>query len=168
SVKRRTEMKKKGKIAAVCISSKGNVPKYPQEEVQVEQYGFVEDAHAGETRMSHRTKQKKFNDRQISLVAQEVLDSLNQELEISLKPGDLAENITTEGLGDLSDISNRSLLQIGDSVVLEVTEQNNPCKNILIYHRLLVKKIYGRRGIFAVVKQGVGLRIRPGDIIQVL
>ncbi|MCH7758752.1 MOSC domain-containing protein [Patescibacteria group bacterium] len=161
-------MAKKGTIVAVCISSKGNVPKYPQEEVQVGQYGFVGDIHAGETRMSHRTKQEKFNDRQVTLVAQEVLDSLNQELEIFLKPGDLAENITTEGLGDLSDILDGSLLQIGDRVVLKVTEQNNPCKNILVYHRLLVKKIYGRRGLLAIVKEGVDLRIRPGDIIQVL
>ena len=161
-------MEDAGKVVAVCVSSEGNVPKYPQSEVEVGRFGFLGDYHAGETRISRSTGKPKFNDRQISLVAQEVLDSLNDELGISLEPGDLAENITTEGLGDLSGIVPGTLLKIGDSVILEATEQNNPCNNLSVYHRHLVKKVYRRRGVLAIVKEGVGRKIKPGDKIEVL
>lgn len=157
-----------GRVVAVCISSEGNVPKHPQDEVRVEQYGFAGDHHAGPTRISRRTKNPTCNDRQLSLVAREVLESLHVELGVSLKPGALGENITTEGLGDLSDITNGTLLRIGDSLVIKVTEQNNPCHNLSTYHRLLVKTIHGRRGLLAVVWSGAGSIIRPGDRIYVL
>jgi len=157
----------RGKVIAVCTSGIGNVPKYPQNQVLVSQYGFASDVHAGPTRISHRTQSEKFNDHQVSLVAQEALDYINKELGISLRPGHLGENITTEGLGDLSAIPDGTLLEIG-GVVLEVTEQNQPCKNLLVYHPLLVKTAYGRRGLFAVVKEGEGLIIRPHLPIEIL
>lgn len=161
-------MDKIGKVVALCISSKGNVPKFAQQEVEVGQFGFVGDVHAGETRTSRSTKQPKPNDRQISLVALEVLDDLNQELGTKLKPGDFGENITTEGLGDLSDIPDGALIRIGDAVLLMVTEQNKPCDNLTVYHQLMVKKSYGRRGILAIVKQGAGAKLQPGAAIEVL
>ncbi|TSC71587.1 MAG: putative MOSC domain [Parcubacteria group bacterium Gr01-1014_38] len=157
-----------GKVVAVCLSDKENVPKYPQPEAEIGPYGIVGDFHAGPTRISRRTGQPKFNDRQISLVAQEALDALNAELGITLKPGDLGENITTEGLGDLSDAQPGTRLRIGPSVILEVTEQNDPCKNLLVYHKLLVKKSYGKRGILAIVREGAEAKLRPGDSIVIL
>lgn len=158
----------KGKVIAVCLSHKANVPKYPQPEVEVGPYGIVGDVHAGPARISRRTGQPKFNDRQVSLVGKEAIDALNAELGITLNPGDLGENITTEGLGDLSAIAPGTLLRVGHAVLLEVTEQNDPCSNLSVYHKLLVKKSHGRRGILAVVKEGTGAKLRPGDPIEVI
>lgn len=160
-------MQRSGTVVSVCISAQGNVSKYPQPEVVVEAYGFAGDIHAGETRISRKTGQSKANDRQISLVAEEVLDDLNRELGTTLKPGDFGENITTRGLGDLSQIPDGAVLTIGDAVRLRVTEQNNPCKNLSVYHRLMVKKSYDRRGILAVVLSGAGATLRPGTPIFV-
>lgn len=155
-----------GTIAAVCISAEGNVPKYPQTEVVVGEYGFIGDIHAGPTRISRRTGQPKFNDRQVSFVAQEVLDTLNEKLGILLRPGDLGENVTTQGLGDLSNLMPGTRIIAGDAL-FEVTEQNDPCKNLMRYHRLLVKESYGRRGILAIVVQGTDIPLRPGDGIAI-
>ena len=163
----RGQLLKTGKIVAVCISSEPNIPKYPQEEVEMGEYGLVGDIHAGPTRISHRTGKPKFNDRQVSIVAQEDLDFLNAQLGIVLKPGDLGENITTQGLGSFSHVVPGMCLFFGKDVLLEITEQNDPCQHINQYHHLLVKISYRTRtrGVLAVVKAGAGSKIHPGDMI---
>lgn len=50
-------------------------------------------------------------------------------------------------------------------MVFLITAQNEPCRNLLAYHRHMVKKLYGRRGIVGVVESGAGETIRPGDRI---
>jgi MOSC domain-containing protein YiiM len=160
----------KGTIIAVCISSVGNVPKYPQEYVKVGQWGFVGDFHGQEMRISHTTGLLKPNtDKQISLMEEEVLATLNYDLKIALGPGHLAENILTRGVL-LKDLEPGALLRIGQGVMLEVTEQNIPCKNINVYHQLLVRTIYRMRGrgVFAVIKEGVGAVLKPGDSIEII
>lgn len=158
-----------GVIAAVCISSEGNVPKYPKEQITVGPFGFVGDFHAGETRINRKTRQPKFNDRQISLVEQEVLITLNWDLKISLGPGHLGENVLTRGM-PLAELQPGALLRLGSGVILEVTEQNIPCANLQIYHRLLVKTIHHMRGrgVLAIVKAGAGTILKPGDGIEVI
>ncbi|MBI3421278.1 MAG: sulfurase [Candidatus Sungbacteria bacterium] len=159
-----------GTVVALCISPKGGVPKYPQEEVIVS-WGFPGDFHSGPTRISRRTRQLVFNDRQLSIVAQELYDQLGVELGVTLKAGDFAENITTKGLGDLSDLAEGDLLIIDgvDGVVLlRVTEQNIPCDNLLKYHELMMEKSYGKRGVLAVVHAGAGVYLRPGARIHVV
>lgn len=163
-------MANKGTIVAVCVSPEGNVPKYVQECVTVGPWGFVDDFHGREYRISHSTGQPKLNvDRQISLVEEEVLATLNWDLKISLGPGDLAENVLTRGIL-LRDLEPGALLRLGQGVVLEVTEQNIPCANIQIYHRLLVTTIHRMRGrgVLAIVKEGVGMVLRPGDTVEVI
>ncbi|OGZ44866.1 MAG: hypothetical protein A3J54_00380 [Candidatus Ryanbacteria bacterium RIFCSPHIGHO2_02_FULL_45_13b] len=130
-------------------------------------HGFIGDTHAGEKRISRRTGKLKWNDRQISLVGKEAIDYLNKHLSLSLKPGDLAENITTEGLGDLSNLREGHILIVG-GVVFVVTEQNDPCSNLALYHKLLVKESYGRRGVLAVVERGAGVLLRPGMTIDLI
>ena len=160
-----------GTIIALCISSKGGVPKYPQEKIEVGQYGFIGDFHAGSTRISRKTGKSKINDRQITLVAQEALDIVNIELGISLKPGDLGENITTIGLGNLSGINGGVLLLaegVEGMVLFRVVEQNDPCSNLSIYHKQLPKKTMGKRGVLAIVSQGAGVHLRPGAKICIV
>ena len=162
-------MSKRGQVAAVCISPNFNVPKYYQDWVMVGQYGFIGDIHSGSTRISRRTGQPKFNDRQVSICAQEVYKELNEELGLTLASGDFGENITTLGLGDLSDVTPGAWLIIPNkSIAFEVTEQNDPCVNLQKYHKLIVRKTYGRRGLLAIVRMGAGLLLFPGEPIQII
>ena len=143
---------KRGRIAALCINDKKEVRKYPQEYVVLTEHGFAGDRHEGPTRRSYRTGEQTFNDRQITIVAKEVVDEIARELQIEIPAGGLGENILVEGLGDLSDLKGGELFEFEGGVVLEVTGQNSPCKNINVYHKLVVKKIYGRRGVIATVR----------------
>lgn len=159
-----------GQIIALCTSPTGGVPKYPQPRVTVCN-GFEDDFHAGLKRISRRTRLPIFNDRQISIVAQEVYDALNAELGTTLIPGDFAENITTTGLGDLSHLEPGDMLLIPAKpavVLLCVTEQNIPCGNLLKYHPLMTEKCSGRRGVLAIVQEGNGVRLEPGCPISIV
>lgn len=160
-----------GTIVAICISSLGGLPKYPQiQPVRVGTHGFVGDFHNRQKRPSFRNPGivKENVDRHISVVAEEVLNALNEELRIALRAGSLAENILTRGLGDLSDIPNGARLAVGNGLILKVVEQNQPCKNLAPLHRLLVKRIYGRRGLLCAIEQGRGCYVNAGDTIEVL
>ncbi|MDO8407838.1 MAG: MOSC domain-containing protein [bacterium] len=160
-------MNRVGFITAVCTSPVGGVPKYPQEQVQVGLHGLVGDYHNRELRPSHNKSRLGVlmpnNDRHITMVAEEVYASLNAELGTALKAGDFGENILVKGMDNLGDIPSDARLMIDDGlVVLRVTEQNDPCKNLSPYHRLLVKKVYGRRGLLCAIKFGRSCFLRPG------
>ncbi len=136
-------------------------------------WGFVGDYHNRAMRPSFSVPGtlKPNIDRHVSLLAIEVIDSLNTELGLDMRSGTLGENITTRGLGDLSHIADGSRLVIKNSLdtelaILRVIEQNQPCKNLHSKHRLLVKKIYGRRGLLCVIERGVGKRICRNDSIE--
>jgi MOSC domain-containing protein YiiM len=154
-----------GRVVAVCVNDKSELRKHPRGLVRVDQYGFEGDRHAGPIRKNHKTGIEKFNDRQITIVAKEVVESIAKELQVEIPVGGLGENMLVEGLGDLSDLTGGELLQFEGGVVLEVTGQNDPCKNINVYHKLVAKKIYGRRGIYAIVrKEGI---IQSGEAVTV-
>jgi hypothetical protein len=138
-------------------------------------WGFEGDYHNREMRPSF-SKPGTFKpniDRHVTLLAREVVDALNSELGLQMRPGTLGENITTDGLGDLSTIKDGSCLRIcnrlgGELAVLRVVEQNQPCKNLSPVHRLLPKKIYGRRGLLCAIESGTGNILMPNDTITVL
>ena len=149
-------MQKIGQILSLSISKYHGIPKFPISSVVVGNRGFVNDVHSSEP------------GRSISIVAKEVLDLMNLKLGINLKAGFLAENITTIGLGDLSDLEPGCMIKIGDRVILQVSEQNKPCSKINIYHKLLVKSIHGKRGVLCEVNAGVGETLKPGDKIEII
>jgi MOSC domain-containing protein YiiM len=156
-----------GEVVAVCIAAPGELFKTPvRGDVPVDQYGLRGDRHAGPTRMSSRRRVEVPNDRQISLMAQEALDDLGRELDVTLDPGDFGENVCVRGFGDLSDVAPGTRFVTDRGVVFRVTEQNEPCANLMRYHRLMVKASYGRRGLLAVVEAGAGLAIAAGDRIE--
>ncbi|PZC48974.1 MAG: MOSC domain-containing protein YiiM [Chloroflexi bacterium] len=166
TVKEQSSIKKLGLIVAVSLSQERGVPKYPQPEAQVGQYGLEGDCHAGPRYTNLRTGEEKDSRRHVTIVAQEALEEMNTALGISLLPGDLAENVLVRGLGDLSDVVAGDRLLLGDGVALEITGQNSPCSNLLRYHRRLAKNIYGKRGLIAkVVTTG---RLRPGDPVELV
>jgi len=136
--------------------------------------GVEGDVHAGVT-VKHRSRVAQDptqpNLRQVHLIHQELFAELRQAgFEVS--PGDLGENITTEGI-DLLGLPVGTLLHLGDEAVVEVTGLRNPCLQIDTFQAGLLKQVVGRAddgtvvrkaGIMSVVRTG-GV-VRPGDVIK--
>jgi MOSC domain-containing protein YiiM len=156
---------KTGTVAAVCLRKEGGVPKYPQAEVVVGEYGIEGDWHSGPMR-TRSNGEVVPNTRHVSLVAKEVFDDLNRELGTEIPHGGFGENILVEGMGDLSQVAEGDVLRFSSGVELEVTGQNDPCKNLMVYHNQIPKKSYGRRGVLAVVRT-TG-RVKAGDTIELV
>ena len=86
-----------------------------------------------------------------------------------VEPGDLGENITTEGL-DYSAFTAGGLYEVGEAL-LEVTKPCVPCSNLaaLPYvgearKREFIRALVNRRGWYArVLREG---RVRPGDRVE--
>jgi MOSC domain-containing protein YiiM len=129
-------------VEAVCISRKKGMVKKEQDKVDVrENWGIEGDAHAGDWH------------RQVSLLAGESIDTVKEILP-TLKNGAFAENIITRGI-DLNRLRIGNRLQIGDDVILEITQIGKECHNA----GCAIKKATGdcimpREGIFARVIQG--------------
>lgn len=152
---------KTGSVVAVCRRPAAGIPKIPQREIIVGPDGVEGDYHAGPKRRSRRTGRVKINDRQISIVAHEVLEALNRQLGIAIPQGGFGENILVAGLGDLSGLSEGDQVCFENGVVVEVTEQNPPCATLKRWHKQLPSESMGRRGVVGVVKkEGV---IRPDE-----
>ena len=112
----------------------------------------VGDAHAGDWH------------RQISLLAEESIDTMRALSPIPLDPGVFAENINTEGI-DLKGLPVGTHLRIGETEV-EVTQIGKECHNDCAIKKAVGKCVMPTEGIFAVVvKEGV---VRPGNEIEVL
>ena len=83
---------------------------------------------------------------------------LGEGKSLELKPGDFAENITTEGV-DLSKIKEGDRMAVGKEVLLEVTKIGKEC-----YRRC---SIYYKLGDCIMPKEGVFARVLKGGVIQV-
>ena len=96
--------------------------------------------------------------RQVLLMDCETLESLG------LVPGQIKENITTQGLR-VNDLLKGRRLEIGQAV-LEVTGPCEPCERMDEIRMGLKQELYERRGILCRVIEGG--RIQRGDTIQVV
>src|SRR5210317_1846379 len=136
-------------VEAVCLSNKkGIVKKEMGNVVLIENWGIDGDAHAGDWH------------RQVSLLAGESIDTVKETLP-TLKNSAFAENIITRGI-DLTTLKIGDRLQVGDTVILEITQIGKECHN----SGCAIKKATGdcimpREGIFSRVIQG-------GEIIKEL
>lgn len=148
----------KGRVVAVCSSSTPGLSKTPQKVIEIGPWGVEGDRHAGPRRRSRKTGRMKENDRTISIVAKEVLDDLNRRFSIAIPPGGFGENILVEKVGDLSDLGQGDQVLFDGGVVIEVTEQNEPCANLKVWNKMIPYETMGRRGIVGVVKKGGVLR----------
>jgi len=131
-------------VEAVCLSHKKGIVKKEQQQVEMrENWGIEGDAHAGDWH------------RQVSLLAGESIDNVKEILP-TLKNGAFAENIITRGI-NLTTLQVGDRLQVGDQVVLEITQIGKECHN----SGCAIKKATGdcimpREGIFSrVIKGGV-------------
>lgn len=138
-------------VEAVCTSAKKGVVKKPQQVIELKvNWGIETDAHAGDWH------------RQVSLLAGESIDLVKETMP-SLKNGAFAENIITRGI-DLSNINIGDRLQIGEDVMLEITQIGKECHN----SGCAIKKKTGdcimpREGLFA--KVIAGGRVQAGDAV---
>ncbi len=138
-------------VEAVCTSEKKGIVKREQTTVVLKtQWGMDGDAHAGDWH------------RQVSLLAGESIDTVKKILP-TLKNGAFAENIITRGI-DLASLKIGDRLQIGDEVILEITQIGKECHSA----GCAIKKATGdcimpREGLFARVIQGG--EAKAGDAI---
>ncbi|MEU9375057.1 MOSC domain-containing protein [Streptomyces sp. NPDC048255] len=137
--------------------------------------GVEGDVHCGVT-VKHRSRVAQDptqpNLRQVHLIHRELFDEVAGS-GFSVEPGQLGENVTTEGI-DLLGLPTGALLRFGEEAVVEVTGLRNPCLQIDAFQHGLLKEVVSRdelgrlvrkAGIMGVVRQGG--TIRPGDSITV-
>lgn len=141
------------KVTSVNISERKGEQKHPVSEVRLKlRHGIAGDAHAGDWH------------RQISLLAEESVDTMRLLSPVPLDAGVFAENINTIGI-DLKRLPVGTRLRIGETEV-EVTQIGKECHNDCAIKRAVGKCVMPTEGIFAVVvREGT---VRPGDEIEVL
>jgi MOSC domain-containing protein YiiM len=140
-------------VVSVNTSEQKGTRKHPlQGSVTITALGMQGDAHAGDWH------------RQLSLLAQESIDKM-QSHGLVLKPGDFAENITTQNL-DLLTLPIGTRIQIGSTVVMQVTQIGKECHLGCEIRKLVGDCVMPREGIFArVITPGA---IEAGDIITII
>jgi len=142
-----------GTVISLNISDKKGVRKKPVDEVAVnENFGIEGDAHASSE--WHR---------QVSLLAVESIQKM-QRTGLKVKPGDFAENITTEGL-DLVALPIGTRVEIGPEVVGEVSQIGKECHSHCAIRIEAGDCIMPKEGIF--IKIIKGGKIKKGDEIVV-
>lgn len=142
-----------GKVISINISETKGVVKNPIESGEFrENHGLVGDAHSGNWH------------RQVSLLAMESIEKMNEAGAKGLTPGKFAENLTTEGLV-LYELPVGTKVQIGETLQ-EVTQIGKECHKGCAIKQLVGDCVMPREGIFTkVLKGGV---IKVGDKITVL
>ncbi len=140
-------------VTAVNISREKGVRKESVPYIDLKlRHGIVGDAHAGDWH------------RQISLLADESVDTMRKACPIELDAGIFAENINTRGI-TLKTLPVGTRLRVGETE-LEVTQIGKQCHNDCAIKKATGKCVMPTEGIFAiVVKEG---RVRAGDAIEVL
>lgn len=139
-------------------------------------HGVTDDAHAGAA-VKHRSRVRidptQPNLRQVHLIHAELFAEVGQ-MGFAVRPADLGENITTEGI-DLLALPRGTVLAIGESVQLEVTGLRNPCAQIESFQTGLLGAVLAKgpdgtlvrkSGIMTIVLEG-GM-VRAGDRIAAL
>ena len=143
---------KKGEIISIAVSKKKGMRKKVVDSVTVvEDHGIQDDAHAG------------FLNRQVSFLSSESINLAKSEgLDVSY--GDFAENFATKGI-EWKDLPLGTIVNIGDSVVVEITQIGKEChKKCAIYYQA-GDCIMPKEGIFGTVIKGG--EVETGDSILI-
>jgi len=136
------------KILSVNTSEKKGTIKKPVDSIQLSEIGMVGDAHSGKWH------------RQVSLLASESITKFSAEAGRTIKYGEFAENITTEGL--LLHECRPLDRFLNSSIELEVTQIGKKCHgdNCSIF-REIGNCVMPKEGIFArVIRNG---ELKAGD-----
>lgn len=147
-----------GEIISINLSDKKGIAKTPvkiDSEVELkENFGIVGDAHSG-------------SEREVSLLGLERIHKWIEQKstrDLRIKPGDFAENITTEGI-DWSEVKIGDKIEIQNGIVLEVTQIGKPCHSACNIRKLVGDCLMPKEGVFAKVLTGGKIKI--GDVIKV-
>jgi MOSC domain-containing protein YiiM len=132
-----------GRVLAVHRSATHSFSKTSVASIElVAGLGVLGDAHAGAT-VRHRSRVARDptapNLRQIHLIAVETLHEL-AGTGFDVSPGDLGENITTQGV-DLTTLLTGTRLEFDRGCVVEVTGLRNPCHQIETFRTGLLSKV---------------------------
>ena len=138
-------------VTSVNLSEAKGVFKHPVPEIELRcHHGIVGDAHAGDWH------------RQVSLLAEESVDTMRADAPMDLPAGAFAENINTRGLA-LKTLPVGTLLKVGPAI-LRVTQIGKECHNDCAIKKATGECVMPTEGIFVVVVEGG--RIQPGDAIE--
>jgi MOSC domain-containing protein YiiM len=138
--------------------------------------GVEGDAHCGPT-IRHRSRRRKTpdlpNTRQVHLLQSELFEQL-ASAGFAVEPGQMGENVTTEGV-DLLALPLGTRLRLGASAVVELTGLRNPCVQIdrnigagamaATLARAEDGSLVRKAGVMGIVLAG-GV-VRAGDAIEV-
>lgn len=162
-------------VLAVSRSPRHGFSKAVEDEIRlVAGLGVEGDAHAGVT-VQHRSRRRADpppNLRQVHLMHAELFDELATGGFV-VRPGDLGENVTTQGV-ELLALPRGTRLHLGRHAVVELTGLRNPCTQIDGFSDGLMRAVLGRdaqgnlirkAGVMSIVLAS-GL-VRAGDRIGV-
>jgi MOSC domain-containing protein YiiM len=163
-------------VIAVSRSPKHTFSKPNEKFIKlIKGYGVEGDAHAGK-KVKHRflvgIDPTRPNIRQVHLIQIELLEELDAK-GFSVNPGELGENITTRGV-DLFSLPTGTRLQIGTHVIVELTALRNPCVQIELFQKGMLKevlyknedgKLVRRVGVMGIILEG-GI-VKPNDALIV-
>jgi len=142
----------KGTIISVNVSDRKGEKKEAVGKCFVrERHGLDQDAHAGPWH------------RQVSLLATESIEKI-KKMGLDVKPGDFAENLTTEGV-ELPTLPLGAGLRVGATVFLKVTQIGKECHDRCAIYAQVGDCVMPREGIFAEVVTGGEVKV--GDEIEV-
>jgi MOSC domain-containing protein YiiM len=142
-----------GRVVSINISDRKGVRKKPVDEAIIdENLGIKGDAHASSE--WHR---------QVSLLAVESIKKM-QAMGLDVKPGDFAENITTEGI-DLLSLPIGTTVKIGMDIIGEVSQIGKECHTRCAIFYQAGDCVMPKEGIFIKILKGG--KIKKGDIIVV-
>lgn len=146
-------LRERGTVVSVNVSVRKTVRKTRgQVGSLILDRGFEGDAHAGDWH------------RQVSLLGQESIDKM-VGAGLRVGPGDFAENITTSGI-DLLALPVGTLIRIGDSASLEISQIGKVCHTKCAIYFLAGDCVMPREGLFAVVRSAGDVRV--GDAVEVV
>jgi MOSC domain-containing protein YiiM len=165
-----------GRVRAVSCSATHSLSKPNEARITLLAGQGVEgDAHAGTT-VKHLSRILKFgntpNLRQVHLIHHELFDEL-REAGFAVAPGQMGENVTTEGI-DLLNLPKGTRLHLGDAAVIEVTGLRNPCRQLNklqpgLMEATLARDVAGnlerKAGVMAIVL--FGGEVKNGDPIRI-
>jgi MOSC domain-containing protein YiiM len=165
-----------GTVTAVHRSGTHTMSKPGQEWIRLlVGLGVEGDAHMGTT-VKHRSRVARDpttpNLRQVHLIHAELFDEL-RAAGFTVSPGQMGENVTTEGV-DLLGLPTGARLHLGPAAVVEVTGLRNPCRQLDKLQPGLMAATLARdpqgnlirkAGIMGIVLEGG--EVRGGDPIRV-
>jgi molybdopterin adenylyltransferase len=143
----------KGKIISVNISEqKGEKKQNVGSCFLLKDKGLAGDAHAG------------FMHRQVSLLAMESIEKIRAK-GLDVKPGDFAENLTTEGIV-LYELPVGTMMRTSKGVLLRVTQIGKECHTRCAIFQAVGDCVMPREGIFTeVLTEG---DVSVGDELEVM